>query len=109
MPTWNYKAVEIEGVVRRLDWEELHDLLELASATFEPRVGENWTMDKMAPARRDAMMRGITGFEMRIDQLRSTDKASQNRSEADARGVVAALEQLGDVAGAAAIRRSRGW
>lgn len=109
VPTWNYRAVEIEGVVRRLGWEELFDLLELASATFEPRVGENWTMDKMDPARRDAMMRGITGFEMSVDSVRTTDKASQNRSEADARGVVAALERLGDVAGAAAIRRSRGW
>lgn len=109
VPTWNYQAVEIEGHVRKLDWEALYELLELASATFEPRVGENWTMDKMAPARRDAMMRGITGFEMTIDSVRSTDKASQNRSEADARGVVGALERLGDVAGAAAIRRSRGW
>ena len=109
VPTWNYQAVEIEGQVRRLAWEELFDLLELASATFEPRVGENWTMDKMDAGRRDAMMRGITGFEMTIDSLRTTDKASQNRSEADARGVVAALERLGDVAGAAAIRRSRGW
>jgi transcriptional regulator len=109
VPTWNYRAVEIEGVVRRLDWDELGELLDLASVTFEPRVGEDWTMDKMAPARLDAMMRGITGFEMTVDQLRTTDKASQNRSEADARGVVTALERLGDVAGAAAIRRSRGW
>jgi transcriptional regulator len=66
-------------------------------------------MDKMAPARRDAMMRGITGFEMQIETLRSTDKASQNRSDTDARSVVAALERLGDIAGAAAIRRTRGW
>lgn len=109
VPTWNYQAVEIEGHVRRLAWEELFELLELASATFEPRVSETWTMDKMDPARRDAMMRGITGFEMTIDSVRTTDKASQNRGEADARGVVAALERLGDVAGAAAIRRSRGW
>ncbi len=109
VPTWNYQAVEIEGHVRKLDWDGLYELLELASATFEPRVGENWTMDKMAPARREAMMRSITGFEMTVDSIRSTDKASQNRSELDARGVVAALERLGDVAGAAAIRRSRGW
>jgi transcriptional regulator len=109
VPTWNYQAVEIEGQVSRLDWDELGNLLDLASATFEPRVGEDWTMAKMAPPRRDAMMRGITGFEMTVDSLRTTDKASQNRSEADARGVVTALERLGDIAGAAAIRRTRGW
>lgn len=109
VPTWNYQAVEIEGTVTRLDWEELGLLLDQSAATFEPRAGEDWTMDKMVPARRDAMMRGITGFEMTIESLRTTDKASQNRSEVDARGVVAALERLGDLAGAAAIRRTRGW
>lgn len=109
VPTWNYRTVEIEGQVRRMDSAELEDLLDLASATFEPRVGENWTMAKMQPARAEAMMRGITGFELTPTIVRSTDKASQNRSEADARGVVAALEKLGDVAGAAAIRRTRGW
>jgi transcriptional regulator len=109
VPTWNYHVVEIEGVVARLDWDELGLLLDLSAATFEPRVGEDWTMDKMAPARRDAMMRAISGFELTPDSIRSTDKASQNRSETDARGVVAALERLGDIAGAAAIRRTRGW
>lgn len=109
VPTWNYRTVEIEAVVRALSWEGLGDLLDLSAATFEPRVGEDWTMDKMAPARAEAMMRAITGFELAPDTVRTTDKASQNRSEADARGVVAALERIGDVAGAAAIRRTRGW
>lgn len=109
VPTWNYRTVEIEGTVRQLGWEALGDLLDLSAATFEPRVGENWTMDKMAPARAEAMMRAITGFELVPETVRATDKASQNRSEADARGVVAALERIGDTGGAAAIRRTRGW
>lgn len=109
VPTWNYRTVEIEGIVTRLGWDELGDLLDLAAATFEPRVGENWTMDKMAAARRDAMMRAITAFEISPDTIRTTDKASQNRTEADARGVVAALERIGDADGAAAVRRTRGW
>ncbi len=109
VPTWNYRTVEIEGVVTRLDWDALGDLLDLSAATFEPRVGENWTMDKMAAARRDAMMQAITAFELRPDIVRSTDKHSQNRNEADARSVVAALERIGDTAGAREIRRTRGW
>ena len=118
VPTWNYTAVEIEGEVTALDWDGLGDLLDLAAATFEPRVGEDWTMAKMPHARATAMMRAITGFELVPTTIRATHKASQNRSEADVRGVVAALERLGDVAGAAAIRdpagareirRTRGW
>jgi transcriptional regulator len=66
-------------------------------------------MAKMARPRAEAMMRAITGFELTPTAIRSTDKASQNRSEADARGVVAAMEAIGDTAGAAAIRRTRRW
>jgi transcriptional regulator len=109
VPTWNYRTVEIEGSVRAMSFEELGDLLDLSAATFEPRVGENWTMAKMERARAEAMMRAITGFEMTPETIRSTDKASQNRREEDARGVVAALEKIGDIPGAAAIRRTRGW
>jgi predicted FMN-binding regulatory protein PaiB len=55
------------------------------------------------------MMRSIIGFELTPETIRSTDKASQNRRDDDARGVVTALERIGDIAGAAAIRRTRGW
>ena len=109
VPTWNYRTVEIEGQVTALDWDALGDLLDVSAATFEPRVGEDWTMDKMAPARRDAMMAAITAFELVPDIVRTTDKASQNRTEDDARRLVTALERIGDTAGASAIRRTRGW
>ncbi|GGD99065.1 transcriptional regulator [Polymorphobacter glacialis] len=109
VPTWNYRTVEIEGVVKALDWDALGELLDLTAATFEPRVGEDWTMDKMAPARAEAMMKAITAYELVPDIVRTTDKASQNRNEDDARLVVAALERIGDTGGAAAIRRTRGW
>jgi transcriptional regulator len=109
VPTWNYRTVELEGPVTALGWDDLHALLDQSAATFEPRVGQNWTMAKMDPARRDAMMRAITAFELLPTDIRSTDKNSQNRSDADARGVVAAMEAIGDQTGAAAIRRTRGW
>jgi transcriptional regulator len=107
VPTWNYQAVEVEGPVRAMDIDELEALLNLASATFEPRVGEDWTMAKMERPRAEAMMRAITGYELTPTAIRTTLKASQNRSEADAAGVIAALERLGEMAGAAAIRAAR--
>lgn len=107
VPTWNYQSVEVEGRVRALDMAELEDLLNLSSATFEPRVGENWTMAKMARPRAEAMMRAITGFELTPTASRTTCKASQNRSAEDAAGVIAALERRGLHDGAAAIRKAR--
>jgi transcriptional regulator len=107
VPTWNYQAVEVEGPVRAMSMEELEALLNLASATFEPRVGEDWTMAKMERPRAEAMMRAITGYELTPAAIRTTLKASQNRSEADATGVIAALERLGERAGAAMIHAAR--
>ena len=109
VPTWNYCIAEFEGTARAMEYDDLGDLLDLSAATFEPRVGENWTMDKLPPARRDGLMRAITGFHLAPTAVRMTDKASQNRPEADARAVVAALERCGDPDGAMAIRRTRGW
>jgi transcriptional regulator len=107
VPTWNYQAVEIEGPVRALDMTELEALLQFASATFEPRVGQDWTMHKMQRPRAEAMMRAITGYELTPAAIRTTLKASQNRSDADAQAVIAALESLGETVGAAAIRKAR--
>lgn len=107
VPTWNYQMVEVEGTVRALDLAALEDLLNLASATFEPRVDEDWSMAKMARPRAEAMMNAIIGFELVPTDIRTTCKASQNRSAADAAGVIAALERLGEHSGAAAIREAR--
>ena len=107
VPTWNYVAVELEGPVRAMDVDELEELLNLSSATFEPRVGEDWTMAKMDRPKAEAMMRAITGYELTPTAIRTTLKASQNRSETDAAGVIAALERLGEHAGAATIRAAR--
>lgn len=109
VPTWNYRTVEIEGQVTALGWHDLHDLLDRSAATFEPRVGQDWTLAKMDAGRRDAMMRAITAFELVPTAVRGTDKNSQNRSAADARRVIAAMEAHGDFGGAAAIRRARQW
>ena len=109
VPTWNYRTAEIEGVVTALGRDDLLALLELSSATFEPRVGEDWTMAKMDPVRRDAMVRAITAYELVPTAIRATDKQSQNRSDADARAVMAALTSIGDTEGADAIKQTRGW
>ncbi len=109
VPTWNYRASEIEGSVRRLDTAALEVLLHKAAAHFEPLAGEDWTMNRMERSRAEAMMRGITGFRLQADIIRHTNKASQNRNDADAKRLVAALERCGDIAGASQIRQARGW
>jgi transcriptional regulator len=107
VPTWNYTAVEIEGRAIPMDLAQLEALLNTASATFEPRVGEDWQMAKMERRRAEAMMRAITGFVLRPEAIRATHKHSQNRSDADAESLAAGMAARGDAAGAAAIRAAR--
>jgi len=109
VPTWNYVAVEIEGRARRLTEDQLVMLLDDTAASHEPRVGENWTRAKMDPARFAAMCRAITGFELSIDAVRATAKLSQDKSDDDARGVIAGLRATGNAAAATLVEQARTW
>ena len=109
VPTWNYAAVEIEGPVRAMTGHELVDLLDASTSHHETRAGENWTRAKMTPARFEAMCGAITGFELTATAIRATLKQSQDKSDADARGVAAGLVATGNASGAALLERTRGW
>lgn len=103
VPTWNYRAVEVEGKVRRLSDDDLVALLDATTAEHEARVGEDWTRAKMEPRRFEAMTRAITGFALAATTLRATAKLSQNKSQADALGVAAGQRGVGLTTAAAAI------
>jgi transcriptional regulator len=45
----------------------------------------------MSPGRFDAMVRAIVGARLTIERLEGVTKLSQNKSEADRAGVIAAL------------------
>lgn len=83
VPTWNYLAVEAEGLLRRLDEEELAQLLDDLSAAHEARLSPKplWTRAKMTPGRFEAMLKAIIGYELSIEALRGTRKLGQNKKE----------------------------
>lgn len=98
VPTWNYRLVEIEGVVRRLDEMELRELLDRLSAAQEARLAPKtaWTSTKMAPSKLDAMARAIVGFTIDAPRYSGILKMGQNKSDAEAASAIAALRALGD-------------
>ena len=51
----------------------------------------------------EGQLRGIVGVEVRVERVEGKAKLSQNRSEADRRGVVAGLRAEGTTPGAAAV------
>lgn len=107
VPTWNYVAIEAEGVVRALGQDALIDLLDGLAAALEPRVGESWTRAKMEPGRFATMLGAITAFEMIATTTRSTRKLSQNQPDAIAARLADRMARQGDAATAAAMRAAR--
>ena len=96
VPTWNYSSVELAGRVR------VHDdpdwLRTAVDALVERHEGHRqvpWrTTD--APERYVAgQLRAIVGVEVVVERVAGKAKLSQNRSEADRRGVVAGLRGEG--------------
>jgi transcriptional regulator len=80
VPTWNYRAVEVAGTIRRLARDQLVAQLDALSALHEARACEDWTRAKMDPARFEAMLGAIIGFALEEAAWRGTWKMSQNKS-----------------------------
>ena len=103
VPTWNYLAVECEGPLRRLDDEELAQLLDDLGDVQETRLAPKpvWTRAKMTPGRFEAMLKAIVGFEMRIEAIRGTRKLGQMKTIDERRAAAAGVAGIGNAAMAA--------
>ena len=97
VPTWNYLSAEIEGPVRRLDDDGATRLLDDLSAAFETRLAPKpaWTRAKMSPGRFEAMLGGITAFEMAVERLEGVRKLGQNKPAAAQAALAEALGAAG--------------
>lgn len=86
VPTWNYVAVHLTGVLELRPQEELHDLLDRQSAVYEERLKPKapWKTDKMSEGMMDKMMRMILPCRMTVSGIDGTWKLNQNKPE-DAR------------------------
>jgi transcriptional regulator len=110
VPTWNYIAVEGEGAVRRVSRGELRQLVIDLSAQEEEKLlpKKPWLIDKLPPARTDALLNGIVGFSLAFETLEGKFKLSQDKSADDIAGAISGLEARGDAASRAVARVMRG-
>ena len=107
VPTWNYLALELEGPVRKLEYDGLHGLLVAIGEREEARIaeGEAWRADEVPQKLWDSLAKGIVGFEMEVRGWRPTFKLSQNKPPEERARVADALEAQGSPAMAALMRR----
>ena len=93
VPSWNYVSVEVEGPVTVLDEVGLIAVVDDLSVMEEARLLPKppWTRDKMSPGKFRGLLRGIVGARMVVERFEGTSKLSQNKTQADRLGVMAAL------------------
>jgi transcriptional regulator len=91
VPTWNYAAVHVYGqarVVEEFEW--VSDTVDRLVAKYEAGQPRPWD-GSMPEEYRRKMLAGVVGFEVAVSRIEGKYKLSQNRSEADRRGVVRQL------------------
>ncbi|MGL4729702.1 MAG: FMN-binding negative transcriptional regulator [Bosea sp. (in: a-proteobacteria)] len=92
VPTWNYVVVQARGGMRVDDSPEwLRGQIDMLTSQQEAGVGSDWQVSDAPEPFIAAQMRGIVGIEMNVTSLTGKFKLSQNRNEADKRGVAAGL------------------
>lgn len=99
VPTWNYAIVQASGPMRTIedrDWLAVQTAA--LTATQEGARAEPWAVSDAPPAFVEAQIKGIVGIEIPISRIEGKWKVSQNRPEADRRGVVEGLRTAGDPA-----------
>ena len=95
VPTWNYVAVHAYGLLRVVDdpsWLLAH-LTSLTNQS-EPRTKSSWKVSDAPPEFIANQMRGIVGIEIEVSRVEGKWKVSQNRTDEEARGVIAGLGRL---------------
>lgn len=94
VPTWNYAMVQARGIARlRAEPAWLDRQIQALTAQHESGRSPSWAVSDAPRAYIESQLRGIMGIEIEIAAIEGKWKVSQNRPEADRRGVAEGLSQ----------------
>lgn len=84
VPTWNYLAIHLTGLLKPMPEDTLPDLLARQSAFYEATLAPKpeWRMDKLDPDTATKLMRQIRPFLFEVTVIDSTWKLGQNKPDA---------------------------
>jgi transcriptional regulator len=92
VPTWNYTAVHLSGTVRvHEDRDWLRNVVTRLTAVHEGGRRDPWQPSDAPERYIEGQLAGIVGLEITVTGVEGKAKLSQNRSEADRRGVINGL------------------
>ena len=94
VPTWNYVMVQVRGVASvHEDHAWLSAQIRALTKTHEAGRAAPWAVDDAPERYIESQMNGIVGIEITITSIEGKWKVSQNRPEADRRGVAEGLSK----------------
>jgi transcriptional regulator len=97
VPTWNYAAVHLTGVLRiDEDRDRLRELVRRTVQHYEAPLPQPWFPDSPDPEFAEKLLDAIVGFTVEVDRVEGKWKLSQNHAAERRRKVVAALQATGD-------------
>lgn len=107
VPTWDYVSLQVHGeLVVHDDAAWVEDVVRRLTDRHEQSRAEPWSVSDAPADYLEGQIRGIVGVEVLIDRLEVSVKMSQNKSAADAAGVVAGFAADGNEPVAEWVRRS---
>jgi transcriptional regulator len=82
VPTWNYVAVHLRGLLEPLPDDALHPHVDALSAEHETRIAGKrpWTSAKMTEGALPRTLRMILPFRFRVTSVEGTWKLNQNKT-----------------------------
>jgi transcriptional regulator len=92
VPTWNYSTVHLTGLARiHEDSDWLRSAVTKLTNRHEAERAHPWHVTDAPAAFVVGQLQAIVGIEIRVERVEGKAKLSQNRSEADQRGVISGL------------------
>ncbi|MFD1435993.1 FMN-binding negative transcriptional regulator [Kroppenstedtia eburnea] len=96
VPTWDYQAVHIYGKASVLEKEELVKDLTSMLEKYEAHREHPVLWDTLSPSLLERELKGIVGFQVKIEDIQASYKLSQNQNDTDFHNIIENLQKEGD-------------
>ncbi len=94
--TWNYMTVQAKGEIRMFTPEETYEVVKKLTNQYEDPASSPAAFHKMDETYIQKNLQAITGFELKVIELKHVFKLSQNHPQENRDAIIKNLEQRYD-------------
>lgn len=92
VPTWNYIAVHVYGTLKTIEGEALYSSLKELMEKYEKPSKNPIKIEDMSE-KTMRQIKGIIGFEIKINDIQAAYKLSQNRDDKNHEAIITELQE----------------